>query len=76
MFEWAPGVPSLDELVPIDNNNNDSRFLIHKYFLQINDKCKIIFPSTHVIYEGIEKVKNNIIKGFLTTKIEYLVIKF
>ena len=26
----------------------------------INDKCKIIFPSTHVVYEGIEKVKNNI----------------
>jgi len=26
----------------------------------IGDKCKIIFPSTHVIYEGIEKVKNDI----------------
>ena len=26
----------------------------------INNTCKIIFPSTHVIYEGIEKVKNNI----------------
>ena len=26
----------------------------------INDNCKIIFPSTHVVYEGIEKVKNNI----------------
>jgi len=26
----------------------------------IDDKCKIIFPSTHVVYEGIEKVKNNI----------------
>ena len=26
----------------------------------INDKCKIIFPSTHVIYEGIENVKNDI----------------
>jgi len=26
----------------------------------ISDKCKIIFPSTHVVYEGIEKVKNNI----------------
>ena len=28
----------------------------------INDKCKIIFPSTHVVYEGIEKVKNNILE--------------
>ena len=26
----------------------------------ISDECKIIFPSTHVVYEGIEKVKNNI----------------
>ena len=26
----------------------------------IDDKCKIIFPSTHVVYEGIEKVRNNI----------------
>jgi len=26
----------------------------------INDNCKIIFPSTHVIFEGIEKVKNDI----------------
>ena len=23
----------------------------------INDKCKIIFPSTHVVYEGIKEVK-------------------
>ena len=26
----------------------------------ISDKCKIIFPSTHVVYEGIEKVKTDI----------------
>ncbi len=26
----------------------------------ISTKCKIIFPSTHVVYEGIDKVKNNI----------------
>ncbi len=26
----------------------------------ISKKCKIIFPSTHVIYEGINKVKTNI----------------
>jgi len=26
----------------------------------ISDKCKIIFPSTHVIYEGMDKVKNDI----------------
>ena len=26
----------------------------------ISDKCKIIFPSTHVIYEGLEEVKTDI----------------
>ncbi len=26
----------------------------------ISDKCKIIFPSTHVVYEGIDQVKTNI----------------
>ncbi len=26
----------------------------------INDKCKIIFPSTHVVYEGINQVKKDI----------------
>ena len=26
----------------------------------INTKCKIIFPSTHVVFEGIGKVKNDI----------------
>ena len=26
----------------------------------ISDKCKIIFPSTHVVYEGVKKVTNDI----------------
>ena len=26
----------------------------------ISDKCKIIIPSTHVVYEGLEEVKNSI----------------
>tara|TARA_B100001063_G_scaffold26777_1_gene20496 strand:- start:449 stop:2998 length:2550 start_codon:yes stop_codon:yes gene_type:complete len=26
----------------------------------INDKCKIIFPSTHVVYEGINEIKKDI----------------
>ena len=26
----------------------------------ISDNCKIIFPSTHVVYEGIESTKKNI----------------
>ncbi len=28
----------------------------------ISNKCKIIFPSTHVVYEGIEKVKTDILE--------------
>jgi len=28
----------------------------------ISDKCKIIMPSTHVVYEGIEKVKKDILE--------------
>lgn len=28
----------------------------------MNENCKIIFPSTHVVFEGIEKVKNNILE--------------
>ena len=28
----------------------------------MNESCKIIFPSTHVVFEGIEKVKNNILE--------------
>ena len=28
----------------------------------INDSCKIIFPSTHVIYEGIQEVRTDILE--------------
>ena len=28
----------------------------------ISDKCKIIFPSTHVVYEGIDEVKTEILE--------------
>ena len=29
----------------------------------ISDKCKIIFPSTHVVYEGIDKIKKDILEN-------------
>jgi len=32
----------------------------------ISDKCKIIFPSTHVVYEGINKVKKDIMENEIT----------
>ena len=32
----------------------------------INDNCKIIFPSTHVVYEGIDQVKKDIKEDEIT----------
>ncbi len=32
----------------------------------ISDKCKIIFPSTHVVYEGIDEVKKDILEDEIT----------
>ena len=32
----------------------------------ISKKCKIILPSTHVVFEGIEKIKNNILEEEIT----------
>ena len=33
----------------------------------ISDKCKIIFPSTHIVYEGIDEVKTDIKEGQIIT---------
>ena len=35
----------------------------------ISDKCKIIMPSSHVVYEGIEKVKNDIREDEVTSPV-------
>jgi nucleoside-diphosphate-sugar epimerase len=35
----------------------------------ISDKCKIVMPSTHVVYEGMEIVKNNIKEDEITSPI-------
>ena len=35
----------------------------------ISDKCKIIMPSSHVVYEGIENVKNDISEEEITNPI-------
>ena len=35
----------------------------------ISDKCKIIMPSTHVVFEGIDKVKKNILEDDKTCPI-------
>ena len=35
----------------------------------ISDKCKIVMPSSHVVYEGMEKVKNDIREDEVTSPI-------
>ena len=35
----------------------------------ISNKCKIIFPSTHVVYEGLDKVKKDITENEITKPI-------
>jgi len=35
----------------------------------ITDECKIIMPSTHVVYEGMEKVKNDIKEDEVTSPV-------
>jgi len=35
----------------------------------ISNKCKIVMPSTHVIYEGMEKVKNDIMEDEITSPV-------
>ena len=35
----------------------------------ISDKCKIIIPSTHVVYEGINEVKNDILEDEKTSPV-------
>jgi hypothetical protein len=41
----------------------------------ISDKCKIIFPSTHVVYEGIDEVKKILKKMKNKTSFILFIIK-
>ena len=41
----------------------------NKILNNISTKCKIIFPSTHVVFEGCEKTKKNITENDLTKPI-------
>ena len=62
------GITDVPRVKSESNEDKDSKIkLVAKEGTQnildaISDKCKIIFPSTHVVYEGIEKVKNNILE--------------
>ena len=63
------GITDVPRVKSESNNDKDTEIkLIAKEGTQnilnvISDKCKIIFPSTHVVYEGSEKVKNDILEN-------------
>ena len=62
------GITEVPRVKSQSNIENDSKIkLVAEEGTQnildaISDKCKIILPSTHVVYEGIEKVQNNILE--------------
>ena len=62
------GITDVPRVKNESNNEKDSKIKLvaeegtQNILDSINDKCKIIFPSTHVVYEGIEKVKNDILE--------------
>ena len=41
----------------------------------IRDKCKIIFPSTHVVFEGIKETKNDIHEEEKPCPISYAILQ-
>ena len=60
------GITNVPRVKSESNKENDKRIkLVGERGTQnildvINEKCKIILPSTHVIYEGLSKIKRNI----------------
>jgi len=66
------GITDVPRIKSESSNDKDEKIkLVAKEGTQnildaISEKCKIIFPSTHVVYEGIEKVKNDILEDEIT----------
>ena len=62
------GITAVPRVKSESNSENDNRIkLVAEEGTQniidaISGKCKIILPSTHVVYEGIEKIKNDILE--------------
>ncbi len=60
------GITDVPRVKRESNEENDNKIkLVAEQGTQnildaVSDKCKIIFPSTHIVYEGIEKVKKDI----------------
>ena len=61
-----PGITNVPKTKSESNKINDDKIKIvgeegtQNVLNAINNNCKIIFPSTHVVYEGIEKTQNEI----------------
>ncbi len=66
------GITDVPRVKSESNKENDNKIkLVGEQGTQniidaMPDKCKIIMPSTHVVYEGLEKVKNNILENETT----------
>ena len=62
------GITDVPRVKSESNNDHDDKIiLVAKEGTQnildaTNDKCKIIFPSTHVVFEGIKDVKKDILE--------------
>ena len=60
------GVTDVPRVKSESNKENDDRIKkvaeegTQNILDAISDKCKIIMPSSHVVYEGLEQVKNDI----------------
>ena len=56
-----------------DQVNNEIKLIAEKgtqnILDAISDKCKIILPSTHVVYEGINQIKKDILEDEATSPI-------
>ncbi len=62
------GITAVPRVKNESNDSIDSKIMLvgeqgtQNILDAISDKCKIILPSTHVVYEGLEKVKNDILE--------------
>jgi nucleoside-diphosphate-sugar epimerase/quercetin dioxygenase-like cupin family protein len=62
------GITDVPRVKSESSENNDKKIKLtaeegtQNLLDAISNKCKIIFPSTHVVYEGIEKIQNNILE--------------
>ena len=69
------GITEVPRTKSESNSDNDSKIkLVAEVGTQnildaISQKCKIILPSTHVVYEGIKQVKNNILENEQTSPV-------